>query len=110
MKIGGKAYKALMRKIYFISIAIGVLGITGKLYLWDNPELQNETLNILVIVALVWGTFVYCIFQVLSLFEPIKEEYNWELVFPELALGRENDKFDLDNLEDLENPRERSKA
>lgn len=108
MKPGSKSYIAFMRKIYFFSIAVGVLGLTGKFYLWSFPESYSKILNTLVIIALIWGTFFYCLFQILSLFEPEEEEYNWELVFPELALN-DPSIITQEEFENMPDPRDRGK-
>lgn len=109
MKKGSKLYYVFIRKVYFISLAIGVIGLTGKFYLWKYPDFYSETLNVLVIIALVWGAFIYALFQLFQMTEPLKKDYNWELVFPELALEYDED-FNPENLEELKDPRERGKA
>ena len=86
MKPGSKAWKMFMRKIYQWSISIGVLGLTFH-YLNLRSEDPSALIKITTTIMIFVGVIFYCIIWFLSGFEPIQEEPNWELVYPELALG-----------------------
>lgn len=86
MKPGSKAWNKFMQKIYHWSISIGVLGLTFH-YLNLRSEDPSAIIKIATSVMIFVGVIFYCIIWFLSGFVPIQEEPNWELVYPELALG-----------------------
>jgi hypothetical protein len=87
MKPGSKAWVRMMRKVYFFSMSLGVLGLTAKFYIWQNPHVEFYWLSLFFKVSTIWATTVYCIFNFLESFAPLKKDYDWTLVYPELALG-----------------------
>lgn len=97
MKPGSKAWKIFMRKIYHWSISIGVLGLTFH-YLNLRSEDPSAIIKITTTIMIFVGVIFYSIIWFLSGFEPIQEEPNWELVYPELALG-----YSDSDLEDYSN-------
>jgi hypothetical protein len=92
MKPGSKSWHMFMQKLYRWSIALGVLGLTFH-YLNNHSEATSPFMRSVAVIMIVIGVCNVSIIWFLSMFEPIQEEPNWELVYPELALG---DSEDLD--------------
>lgn len=86
MKPGSKAWKAFMAKLYGFGAAVVIVGALFKIMHWPGAG-----------PMLIVGLSTEAIIFIFSAFEPIHEDPNWELVYPELALGHEDD-FDHDNL------------
>ena len=86
MKIGGKAWKNFMAKLYGLGAAVVILGAMFKIMHWPGAG-----------PMLVLGLSTEAVIFAFSAFEPIHEDPNWELVYPELALGH-GDELDHDAL------------
>ncbi len=86
MKPGSKAWKAFMAKLYGFGAAVVIIGALFKIMHWPGAG-----------PMLVIGLSTEAIIFIFSAFEPIHEDPNWELVYPELALGHEDD-FDHESL------------
>lgn len=86
MKIGSKKWKKMMAKIYGIGAAVVLIGALFKIQHYPGA-------SIMLIIGLSTEALIFTF----SAFEPVKEEINWEIVYPELALGREED-FDPSEL------------
>lgn len=86
MKPGSKKWKAFMAKLYGFGAAIVIFGAMFKIMHWPGAG-----------AMLVIGLTTEAIIFIFSAFEPIHEDPNWELVYPELALGHDED-FDPHNL------------
>ncbi len=84
MKIGGKAWKNFMAKLYGIGAAVVIIGALFKIMHWPGAG-----------PMLVAGLGTEAVIFFFSAFEPIHEDPNWELVYPELALGHQ-DELDTD--------------
>jgi gliding motility-associated protein GldL len=80
MKPGSKGWKKFMAKLYGWGAAIVIVGALFKIQHWPFA-------GPMLIVGL--GTEAFIFFM--SAFEPIHEDPNWELVYPELALGHSDD-------------------
>lgn len=80
MNPGSKTFKKLMAKVYGFGAAIVIVGALFKIQHWPGASLM-----------LTVGLLVEAGIFVISAFEPIHEEPNWELVYPELALGHQED-------------------
>lgn len=78
MKPGSKIWKKFMAKLYGWGAAVVIIGALFKIMHWPFAD-------IMLIAGL--GTEAFIFFM--SAFEPIHEEPNWELVYPELALGHD---------------------
>tara|TARA_R110002072_G_scaffold281965_2_gene444634 strand:+ start:8492 stop:9289 length:798 start_codon:yes stop_codon:yes gene_type:complete len=83
MKPGSKGWKKFMAKLYGIGAAIVIVGALFKIMHWPFAG-----------PMLVVGLGTEAVIFLFSAFEPIHEDPNWELVYPELALGHSDD---LDN-------------
>lgn len=75
MKPGSKAWKNFMAKIYGIGAAVVIVGAMFKIQHWPFASL-----------LLVAGLTTEAVIFFFSAFEPIHEEPDWSLVYPELAL------------------------
>lgn len=78
MKPGSKAWKKFMAKLYGIGAAIVIVGAMFKIQHWPGAGLM-----------LVAGLSIEALIFFFSAFEPIHEEPDWSLVYPELALPDE---------------------
>ena len=87
MKPGTKAWKNFMSKLYGIGAAIVIVGALFKIQHWPGA-------GIMLTIGL--GTEAVIFF--FSAFEPIHEEYDWTLVYPELALGHDSDDEEITSL------------
>lgn len=80
MKPGSKAWKSFMAKLYGIGASIVIVGALFKILHWPGA-------NIMLIIGLLTEAVIFFF----SAFEPIHEDPNWELVYPELAMGNADD-------------------
>ena len=80
MKPGSKAWKNFMAKLYGIGAAVVIMGALFKIMHWPGAGLM-----------LTVGLSTEAVIFIFSAFEPIHEDPNWELVYPELALGNSDD-------------------
>ncbi|TPN87181.1 type IX secretion system motor protein PorL/GldL [Aquimarina algicola] len=76
-----KASKKLMNMVYGLGAAVVILGALFKIMHWP---FGNEML----IVGLITEALVFTV----SAFEPVDDELDWSLVYPELAGGSKRDK------------------
>lgn len=86
MKPGSKNWKKFMAKLYGWGAAVVIVGAMFKIQHWPGADLM-------LVIGLSTEAFIFFF----SAFEPIHEEPNWELVYPELALGHDEN-FDHDAL------------
>jgi gliding motility-associated protein GldL len=80
MKPGSKAWKAFMAKLYGFGAAIVIVGAMFKIMHWPGAG-----------PMLVIGLSTEAVIFIFSAFEPIHEDPDWTLVYPELALGHDGD-------------------
>lgn len=76
-----RASKKLMNMVYGLGAAIVILGALFKIMHWN---FGNEML----IIGLITESIVFTV----SAFEPVDDELDWSLVYPELAGGLSNNK------------------
>ena len=76
MKPGSKKWKNFMAKLYGIGASVVIVGALFKIQHWPFASL-------LLIVGLTTEAIIFFF----SAFEPIHEEPDWSLVYPELATG-----------------------
>jgi len=86
MKPGSKGWKKFMAKLYGFGAAVVIIGALFKIQHWPGAS-----------IMLIAGLGTEALIFIFSAFEPIHEDPNWELVYPELALGH-SDELDHDNL------------
>jgi gliding motility-associated protein GldL len=80
MKPGSKGWKKFMSKLYGFGAAVVIVGALFKIQHWPFA-------GPMLIVGLSTEALIF----IFSAFEPIHEDPNWELVYPELALGHSDD-------------------
>jgi len=71
-----KKFKTIMKFVYGWGGAIVIIGAMFKIQHWPGAT-----------VMLIGGLGIEACIFILSAFEPLHEDTNWELVYPELALG-----------------------
>lgn len=69
-----KAFKVMMSRIYGLGAAVVIVGALFKILHWEGA-------NAMLMVGLFTEAAIFAI----SAFEPVKEEVDWTLVYPELA-------------------------
>jgi gliding motility-associated protein GldL len=79
-----KKFKTIMKFVYGWGGAIVIIGAMFKIQHWPGAT-----------VMLIGGLGIEAGIFILSAFEPLHEDPNWELVYPELALGH-SDSLDLE--------------
>lgn len=72
--IGGPAWKKFMAKLYGLGAAVVIIGAMFKIQHWPGAG-----------PMLVTGLTVEAIIFIFSAFEPLHEEVDWSLVYPELS-------------------------
>ncbi|MDL2314817.1 gliding motility protein GldL [Bacteroidales bacterium OttesenSCG-928-C19] len=72
--VRSKGYKNFMAKLYGLGAAVVILGALFKIMHWPGAG-----------VVLSAGMLTECIIFIFSAFEPLHVEYDWSLVYPELA-------------------------
>ena len=72
--VRSKGYKNFMAKLYGIGAAIVILGAMFKIMHWPGADLM-----------IVVGMSTEAIIFLFSAIEPLHVEYDWSLVYPELA-------------------------
>lgn len=80
MKPGSKGWKKFMAKLYGFGAAVVIVGALFKIMHWPGSG-----------PMLIIGLGTEAIIFVFSAFEPIHEDPNWELVYPELAFAHSDD-------------------
>jgi gliding motility-associated protein GldL len=76
-----KKWKGFMAKLYGFGAAVVIVGALFKIQHWPGAGLM-----------LIVGLGTEAVIFVFSAFEPIHEEYDWSLVYPELAGMNDGDK------------------
>lgn len=72
--VRSKGYKSFMGKLYGIGAAVVIVGAMFKIMHWGGADLM-----------IVVGMSTEAIIFLFSAFEPLHVEYDWSLVYPELA-------------------------
>ena len=80
MKPGSKGWKKFMAKLYGFGAAVVIVGALFKIQHWPGASLM-----------LIIGLGTEALIFIFSAFEPIHEDPDWSLVYPELAIGHSDD-------------------
>ena len=75
-----KSTKKLFNMAYGLGASIVIIGALFKILHWEFGFLNG---GLLLAVGLITEAAIFAI----SAFEPVDEEYDWSLVYPELAGG-----------------------
>ena len=78
--VRSKGYKNFMAKLYGWGAAVVIMGALFKILHWPGAN-----------IMLMAGMFTESVIFFFSAFEPLHVEYNWALVYPELATGMDID-------------------
>lgn len=76
MKPGSKGWKKFMAKLYGIGAAVVIIGALFKIQHWNGAS-----------ALLIAGLSTEAIIFTFSAFEPVHEDLDWSLVYPELRSG-----------------------
>src|SRR5690606_29251441 len=76
-----RASKKLMNMVYGLGAAIVILGALFKIMHWPFG-------NLMLIIGLITESIVFTV----SAFEPVDDDLDWSLVYPELAGGQGSNK------------------
>jgi gliding motility-associated protein GldL len=79
-----KSTKKLFNMAYGLGASIVIIGALFKILHWEFGPLTG---GLLLAVGLITEALIFAI----SAFEPLDEEYDWSLVYPELAGGASSD-------------------
>lgn len=82
MKPGSKAWKNFMAKLYGIGAAVVIIGAMFKIQHWPGAS-----------AFLVLGLSTEAVIFFFSAFEPLHEDPDWSLVYPELAMPDDQKKL-----------------
>lgn len=80
--------RILFHKIYHISSAILIATLSVKFFLWANNLTNFMVLNRLLNMLLILTILILVAVHFLSIFAPIKQKYDWSLVYPELKKNK----------------------
>ena len=89
--VNGKRFKNFMAKLYGIGAAVVILGALFKIMHWEGA-------NYMLVVGLGTEAVIF----LFSAFEKPATEYDWSLVYPELATGDGNGERSLSVTEQLD--------
>jgi gliding motility-associated protein GldL len=79
--VRSKGYKNFMAKLYGLGAAVVIMGALFKI-------LHLTGADIMLLVGMSTESIIFAF----SAFEPLHVEYNWALVYPQLAMGHDEDK------------------
>ncbi|MEM8568714.1 MAG: gliding motility protein GldL [Bacteroidota bacterium] len=77
-----KSTKKLFNMAYGLGASVVIIGALFKILHWEFGPLNG---GILLAIGLITEALIFAI----SAFEPIDDEYDWSLVYPELANGQQ---------------------
>jgi gliding motility-associated protein GldL len=89
-----KANKKFMNMAYGLGAAIVIVGALFKII---HFEIGPLTGNVMLTIGLVTEAIIFA----LSAFEPVDEDLDWSLVYPELAGGQSSKKDDKEDVQGL---------
>jgi gliding motility-associated protein GldL len=78
--VRSKPYKNFMAKLYGIGAAVVISGALFKI-------LHLPGANVMLLLGMGTESIIFFF----SAFEPLHVEYNWALVYPELAMGSDDE-------------------
>jgi gliding motility-associated protein GldL len=90
-----KSTKKLFNMAYGLGASVVIIGALFKILHWDFGPLTG---GLLLAVGLITEALIFAI----SAFEPVEDEYDWSLVYPELAGGMSNGKNELQEAKEAE--------
>ncbi len=74
--------------LYWILRSLAIVSLVVKFFNWSTPNLHIEILLVTATVVLIISSIGLAVLYIISIFSPITQKPNWELVFPELKLKK----------------------
>jgi gliding motility-associated protein GldL len=90
-----KSTKKLFNMAYGLGASVVIIGALFKILHWEFGPLTG---GLLLAVGLITEALIFAI----SAFEPVDDEYDWSLVYPELAGGMSGGKNDVAEAKEAE--------
>ncbi|MBT8319670.1 MAG: gliding motility protein GldL [Gramella sp.] len=90
-----KSTKKLFNMAYGLGASVVIIGALFKILHWEFGPLTG---GLLLAVGLITEALIFAI----SAFEPVDDEYDWSLVYPELAGGMSNGKNEAQEAQEAE--------
>ncbi|MBT8182960.1 MAG: gliding motility protein GldL [Eudoraea sp.] len=90
-----KSTKKLFNMAYGLGASVVIIGALFKILHWEFGPLTG---GLLLAVGLITEALIFAI----SAFEPVDDEYDWSLVYPELTGGMTSGKNDVQNAKEAE--------
>jgi len=90
-----KSTKKLFNMAYGLGASVVIIGALFKILHWEIGPLTG---SLLLAVGLITEALIFAI----SAFEPVDDEYDWSLVYPELSGGMTSGTNDLAEIKDTE--------
>lgn len=90
-----KSTKKLFNMAYGLGASVVIIGALFKILHWEFGPLTG---GLLLAVGLITEALIFAI----SAFEPVDDEYDWSLVYPELGGGQSNGKNDAEEAREAE--------
>jgi gliding motility-associated protein GldL len=90
-----KSTKKLFNMAYGLGASVVIIGALFKILHWEFGPLTG---GLLLAVGLITEALIFAI----SAFEPVDDEYDWSLVYPELAGGMTNGKNQVQEAKEAE--------
>ena len=87
-----KKFKTIMKYVYGYGGAIVIIGAMFKIQHWPGAT-----------IMLIGGLGIEAVIFMLSAHEPLHEEIDWTIAYPELALGHSGDDHSPNELPDISN-------
>ena len=90
-----KSTKKLFNMAYGLGASVVIIGALFKILHWEFGPLTG---GLLLAVGLITEALIFAI----SAFEPVDDEYDWSLVYPELTGAQSNGKNDVKKAQEAE--------
>jgi gliding motility-associated protein GldL len=90
-----KSTKKLFNMAYGLGASVVIIGALFKILHWEFGPLTG---GLLLAVGLITEALIFAI----SAFEPVDDEYDWSLVYPELSGGMSNGKNEVQEAQEAE--------
>ncbi|WP_019668891.1 type IX secretion system motor protein PorL/GldL [Eudoraea adriatica] len=90
-----KSTKKLFNMAYGLGASVVIIGALFKILHWEFGPLTG---GLLLAVGLITEALIFAI----SAFEPVDDEYDWSLVYPELTGGMSGSKNDVQDAKEAE--------
>jgi len=90
-----KSTKKLFNMAYGLGASVVIIGALFKILHWEFGPLTG---GLLLAVGLITEALIFAI----SAFEPVDDEYDWSLVYPELSGGLSSGKNDIKEAQEAE--------